>query len=528
MPIYNVAPSFTAPNGTVSRPLQDRFADRLNVKDFGATGNGTSDDRVALQAAIVKGQATGLPVWLPAGTYMISDQLGGAMTGHLDLVLDKRATIKAAVGFPAASKKLLFLTNTTLGAGLQVSIAGGCFDSRNQPNSDTGQANDTVYIAGKGIDEVIISGTRFYSGDDFATAGSDSLLFCSEMSNLTIEKCRFIGAKDVAIYISGDSTETYGSDAIIEKCRFDNCSSAIISKRSFKRYIASQNVIRNCQFGILQGVADTTKKPGKDNIITHNHIIGAQRAIEAAISDTTIITNNRIESIGYGNAPTDGTGIQLSGSSYCMVMGNIITGINPTATISGNFRAIYVITRDVDGVTYNSQRNAISNNVIVGVGETYRESGSTCDYNSVKLEQAVNCQSWEPKLSGNHSFYNFFGPTGEGIDNLEGTYRKGTTMRWVRRVNGNSGFGTTNPQAPLHLQNGSVSATGPTGTQLLVESSTDAVAALAAGATGKCRLTFGGAGSTVAAELVYNAALGQVQVVVAGNVVAAWNSSGPV
>lgn len=60
---------------TVSRTLAAKFADRLNVLDFGATGNGTTDDRAAIQAAIDAAAATGARVIFPSGNYKITGQL---------------------------------------------------------------------------------------------------------------------------------------------------------------------------------------------------------------------------------------------------------------------------------------------------------------------------------------------------------------------------------------------------------------------------------------------------------------------
>ena len=47
----------------------------LNALDFGAVGNGTTDDTVAIQAALTAGTAQKKLVFLPAGTYRISDIL---------------------------------------------------------------------------------------------------------------------------------------------------------------------------------------------------------------------------------------------------------------------------------------------------------------------------------------------------------------------------------------------------------------------------------------------------------------------
>ena len=54
-----------ATGSTTSRSLKDRFADTVNVKDFGAVGDGVTDDTAAFNAAI----ATGKPVYAPSGTY---------------------------------------------------------------------------------------------------------------------------------------------------------------------------------------------------------------------------------------------------------------------------------------------------------------------------------------------------------------------------------------------------------------------------------------------------------------------------
>jgi hypothetical protein len=73
---FNISSYLVQANGTTTtRTLGTRFGESLNLKDFGATGNGTTDDTVAVNmwwAAIV---ATGLPGIVPAGTYLISSML---------------------------------------------------------------------------------------------------------------------------------------------------------------------------------------------------------------------------------------------------------------------------------------------------------------------------------------------------------------------------------------------------------------------------------------------------------------------
>ena len=63
--------SFTQTNSTTSRTVSSKFADFVSAKDFGAVGDGSNDDTAEIQAAI----NTGKPVYLPKGTYKITDTL---------------------------------------------------------------------------------------------------------------------------------------------------------------------------------------------------------------------------------------------------------------------------------------------------------------------------------------------------------------------------------------------------------------------------------------------------------------------
>jgi hypothetical protein len=57
----------------VARSVQSKLNDSINVKDFGATGDGTTDDSAALQAAITA--AAGATLYIPEGTYYYTSLL---------------------------------------------------------------------------------------------------------------------------------------------------------------------------------------------------------------------------------------------------------------------------------------------------------------------------------------------------------------------------------------------------------------------------------------------------------------------
>ena len=68
----------TAGSGTIGRTVPDRLVERvINAKDFGATGNGSTDDQPVLQSIIDYMYSIGgnLTLYLPAGTYQLGTRL---------------------------------------------------------------------------------------------------------------------------------------------------------------------------------------------------------------------------------------------------------------------------------------------------------------------------------------------------------------------------------------------------------------------------------------------------------------------
>jgi len=62
-----------ATGSTTARSMANRFADLVNIKDHGAIGNGTTDDRAALAAADTA--AAGKTLFIPSGTYRIASNI---------------------------------------------------------------------------------------------------------------------------------------------------------------------------------------------------------------------------------------------------------------------------------------------------------------------------------------------------------------------------------------------------------------------------------------------------------------------
>ena len=72
--------TYTAPfTNSVARTGNSKWADIINIKDFGAVGDGVADDTLAMQSAL----NTGKRVYIPTGTYRLSDQVSMYNTGQM-------------------------------------------------------------------------------------------------------------------------------------------------------------------------------------------------------------------------------------------------------------------------------------------------------------------------------------------------------------------------------------------------------------------------------------------------------------
>ena len=61
--------------GAIARTVDSKLKDSLNAKDFGATGDGVTNDTAAVQAAIAAHLASGTPLVFNAGIYRINAQI---------------------------------------------------------------------------------------------------------------------------------------------------------------------------------------------------------------------------------------------------------------------------------------------------------------------------------------------------------------------------------------------------------------------------------------------------------------------
>jgi hypothetical protein len=119
----------------VSTTVQAKLRETVSVKDFGAVGDGITDDAVAIQAAINSGAET---IYFPTGTYLFTPPLA-VNTDDIAIVGDGRGNSilkPTPVAAPAlhvgrnasvagfSLSKIRILGNSTCTAGLEFGVAG--------------------------------------------------------------------------------------------------------------------------------------------------------------------------------------------------------------------------------------------------------------------------------------------------------------------------------------------------------------------------------------------------------------------
>jgi len=138
-----VAMPASATNWWTATPTVSIGSTVLNVKNFGAMGNGATDDTAAIQAAINALPATGGTVVVPGGTYMINALKAINLRSHVRLSMWGNAYLKA---IPTSASRYWVLKAWNVS---NVEILGGnVVGDRTQHQGTVGEWGYCVNVSG--------------------------------------------------------------------------------------------------------------------------------------------------------------------------------------------------------------------------------------------------------------------------------------------------------------------------------------------------------------------------------------------
>ena len=172
----------------------------LNVKDYGAVGDGVTDDLAAIQAAIddaAQGLGGGV-VTFPAGIYLVEEIV--VLKSNITLQLDSDAVIRNGIN-QASHPSIIFMTGPFTEDGEQVEWAdtenitfiGGTIDMNGQLNEDGSAAENLPNIGSSGAFALGYSSNVRIENVTFLNSYKGHAIQICACDGVTIKNCSFKG-----------------------------------------------------------------------------------------------------------------------------------------------------------------------------------------------------------------------------------------------------------------------------------------------------------------------------------------------
>jgi hypothetical protein len=320
--------------GGVERTLQNKLEEFVSVKDFGAVGDGVTDDTAAIQAAFTAN--TSGAVYIPPGTYKCSSGLSISSPNNM-LVFGE-----GKIQYPTAVLSA-DVTQITISGGSHFRISGISFEMLNH----TGVFNDTntaIGLSFRGTDNVVVENCKFYrhSFQSILQLGGDFF---------NVQHC----------YFENLGGNAYSTD------RFDPAGGTNYNYPFF--CVFSNNVVQGCL----------------------DSFVGAHVASYVTIDGNVLQKQGTIA----GRTGNTGYGIDIPGTQYATISNNVIRGEETSTSIVSGY-AIFI--HDLSGINcefITVDGNAIRGTQGIAIGDTLNEviiSNNVINqaYNGVLLNNVQN------------------------------------------------------------------------------------------------------------------------------------------
>lgn len=313
----------------------------VNVLDYGATGNGTTDDAAAVQLALNAGGT----VFFPAGTYLIGTTLN--VLSNTQVLLDQNATAKAKSSLSGP----LFSTS----GKTNVKFTGGIFDGN---KANAASATDAIYIYNSSnvwVNNTTIQNSKehniYVAGPSTSSVSKNIYLQNNSLSGADGPGITFIYTSNIlienSIIFSNYTGLTSGESSFIaivgnsfysntnDGCAVGNNCAYITITGNVSQYNGAEGInVDGCNHAVITGntslnnligITVWNRSPGtvlaKRNIVSSNTVSTCTQVgiLIADGNEYSIIEGNSVDSCGS-------YGIQLGESNYCVIRDNTVNG----------------------------------------------------------------------------------------------------------------------------------------------------------------------------------------------------------
>lgn len=289
----------------------------IDVRTFGAKGDGITNDTAAIQAAVNCGSAD---IYFSAGTYLIAATAGVGVTisssmtlfGEGDTSIIK--SIPTLIGFDYYSNNL-FTTVTGLD---NLTFDNLTFDGSGTGSGGGGAVSEYSLILTYNVQKLVFSNLTIteYSGSWSGTSQSlyDRLFHAvSVRNNVGTEYTKFFGVnlrdnhyEQIDVY----NPEISNSYTIIENCSEINTAAIPDSHTAFQvtggHYLATNNYFRNTKFSTLN-INNVHSATVSNNIFIDQYPLGLSQSV------------NFGQSLWFGNNNCTVTGNYFENSDLCAI-----------------------------------------------------------------------------------------------------------------------------------------------------------------------------------------------------------------
>ena len=380
-------------SNAVNRPINQKLLESVSVMDFGAVGNGTTDDTTAIQNAISSGATA---IYFPTGNYLISSTINLGSTGGITLYgsgqnskLVKNTQFHFFSLLGGVSSPTAFANNVEI-FGLQ--FYSSVWDKLNFCL----YARTATQISFH--NNLVINCSGLQTDVNFNVSGPDKIgttLAIAGFNSLTYLNSNIKFSNNTVYSVFGDTTQIdwvyavqikYATNIVISN---NNCKNANIVWWGGNAS-TSDGAIGNTRY--LNGMS-----------ITGNYVYGGQSCIWGSMADGFSITGNTVEQ-------SSDSGIDPEGSFNGSITGNVSKN-------NANFNySTFALTRNVvfEGNTsvINSQYNWSGytkehfsfRNTDTSAGTSLSFIGNTCE--TVGTLAYADYQIFQSVIFKNNTFIN--------------------------------------------------------------------------------------------------------------------------
>jgi hypothetical protein len=424
----------TTTGATTARTLANHFADTINVKDFGAVGDGTTDDTVALQNAINVACTTGAPLNLGSGlnTYKITSgliakpQIFSAtatipqFSSGVPFVLIGNGNARIVAGAAMTNMLTIIYNNALPPTGTLApyfsKIEGIYFDGNNLATTCV-QSNYAGYLS--------VSRSRFYKatiGIEWIGVGVahaiENLFYCNTGIKLndgggdslfSHNDFFFVAAGDSGIYLNGYSGNCEISDNVFNIqsingiCYAVNTDNTVNPTHEVRHVRVLSNEFYGC-VGVKILGPSTSSRLVYEWTIAFNHTLNSFSGVtplqSGVLVDAKYATNIKIsENFAgtYFNASNDVTQIKLDSCSYCQISTNTIM-----KAVTTSMNLINCIHTQINGNQFINNGTSGTGNKIIVLDNCYNTQIIS---NSVLQESASYAQTFVYEQNGANLTY---------------------------------------------------------------------------------------------------------------------------